>query len=66
MGVRDGCEGVDLEVLVGADLGHGLDGSPVSEGGLRIVKVLISNVLQMIVVNMSNTLGDLRTRNTTI
>ena len=52
-------EGVNFEVLVGADLGDGLDRAPVGEGGLSIVEPLISKMLEVIVVNVSDTLGDL-------
>ena len=57
MGVGDGGHGVDLEVLVRSDLRHLLDGSPVGEGGLSIVKPLVAQVLHVVVVQVGHSLG---------
>lgn len=59
MSVGDGRKGVNLEVLVGADLRDRFDGAPVGEGGLRIVEIFVCNVLQMVVVDVGHTFGDL-------
>ena len=66
MSVGDGRKGVNLEVLVGADLRDGLDRAPVREGGLRIVEIFVCNVLQVVVVDVSHTFGDLRARDTAV
>ena len=64
--VRNSCEGVDLEVLVGADLGDGLDGAPVSEGGLSIVEPFVGHVLKVVGINVGDTLGNLRAGNAAV
>ncbi len=50
---------MNLEVFVGTDLGDGLNGTPVSEGGLGIIEIFICDVLQVVVVDMGDTLGNL-------
>jgi hypothetical protein len=60
--VWDSCHGVDLEVFVWADLGNWLNGSPVGEGGLSIVEPLVAEVLEVVVVDVSNALGNLAAR----
>lgn len=59
MGVGDSGHGVYLEVLVGADVGHILDWAPVGEGWLRIVEPLVAQLLDVVVVNVGNSLGNL-------
>ena len=57
--VGDSGHGVDLEVLVRTDLRDSLDGAPVGEGGLSIVEPVVAEVLHVVVVKVSNTLGNL-------
>jgi hypothetical protein len=48
---------MDLEVFVGTDLRDGLNGAPVREGGLGIIEIFICDVLQVVVVDVGDTLG---------
>ena len=64
--IRHSRESVDLEVLIGAYLGHGLNRSPVSEGGLSIVEPLVGQVLQVIGVDVRHAFRDLGLRNTSV
>lgn len=57
--VGDGGHGVDFEIFVGGNMGGVLDGSPVGEGWLGIVEPLVGNILEVIVVNVGNSLGNL-------
>ena len=66
MSIGHGCEGVQLEVFVGADLGDGFDWAPVGEGGLGIVEPLIGQVLEVVGVNVGDTLGDFRAGHSTV
>ena len=59
MGVGDSGHRVDFEVLVGAAGGHGLNWTPVGEGWLGIVEPLVAQVLHVVVVDVSNSLGNL-------
>ena len=59
MSVRNGGKGMDLEVFVGTDLRDGLNGAPVREGGLGIIEIFICDVLQVVVVDVGDTLGNL-------
>ena len=59
MGVGNGGHGVDLEILVGSDDGNSLDWSPVGERWLSIVEPLVADVLDVVVINVGNSLGDL-------
>lgn len=63
MGVGDGGHRVDLEVLVGGNVGGVLDWSPVGEGWLGIVEVLVGDTLDVVVVDGSNSLGNLASWN---
>jgi hypothetical protein len=60
MCVGDGGHGVDLEILVGSDNGNSLDWSPVGERWLSIIEPLVADVLDMVVINVGNSLGNLR------
>ena len=66
MSVGDSGHGVDLEVLVRADLGHGFDGSPVGEAGLGIVEPLVAKMLHVVSVQVSNSLGNFGSGNTSV
>ena len=66
MGIRNGRKSVDLEVFVRADLGDCLDRAPICERGLSIVEILICNMLQMIVIDVGDTLGNLGAGNTAV
>ena len=59
MSVGDSGQGVDLEVLVGTNLRDGLDWAPVGEGWLSIIEPLVAQVLDVVVVDRGNSLGDL-------
>ena len=59
MSIGDSGHGVQLEVLVGADLGHALDWAPVGEGWLRVVEPVGAQLLDVVVVDMGDSLGDL-------
>ena len=59
MSVGNGGHGVDLEVFVRSDLRNHFDWSPVSEGWLGIVEPLIAKLLNVVVVNVGNSLGNL-------
>ena len=59
MCVGDGGHGVDLEILVGSDNGNSLNWSPVGEGWLSIVEPLVADVLDVVVINVGNSLGNL-------
>jgi hypothetical protein len=61
VGVHDSVHGVDLEVLVGTDGGSLLDGSPVGEGWLTVVEVLVGHMLDVVGVHPRDTLGNLST-----
>jgi len=61
--VGDSGHGVDLEVFVWTYLGNWFNGSPRSEGGLSIIEPLVAEVLEVIVINVSNTLSNLAARN---
>jgi hypothetical protein len=65
MHVSNSAHSVDLEVLVGSCRGNGLDGSPVGEGGLGIVEPVVAHVLHVVSIEVSNTLGNFRARDTT-
>lgn len=60
MSVGHSGHGVDLEELVGTDLGSVFDGAPVSERGLSIVEPLIAQVLEVVGVVVGHAGGDLR------
>ena len=60
MGVGNGGHGVDLEILVRSNNGHSFDWSPVSERWLSIVEPLVAHILDVVVVNVGNSLGNLR------
>jgi len=60
MCVGDGGHGVDLEILVRSDNGNSLNWSPVGEGWLSIVEPLVADVLDVVVINVGNSLGNLR------
>ena len=62
MSVRDSRHRVDLEVLVGADGGHLLDGTPVGEGRLSIVEPLVAQLLDVVGVDGGDSLSDLSSR----
>ena len=59
--VRVGHSGhcVDLEVLVGTVARDGLNRAPVGKAGLGIVEPLVAKLLDVIVVNVSGSLGNL-------
>jgi len=59
MSVGHGGHGIDLEILVGSDNGNSLDWSPVGEGWLSIVEPLVADVLDVVVINVRNSLGNL-------
>jgi len=59
MGVGNGGHGVDLEILVRSNNGHSFDWSPVSERWLSIVEPLVAHILDVVVVNVGNSLGNL-------
>jgi len=59
MGVDDSGHRVDLEVLVGHHGGYVLDWSPTCEGWLSIVEPFIADMLDVIVVNVSNSCSNL-------
>jgi hypothetical protein len=56
--VGNGGHSVDLKVLVGSNVRCCLNRSPVSEGWLSIVEPLVGKSLQLMVVNVSNSLGN--------
>ena len=56
--VCDCGHGVDFEVLVWSNLRYTFDWSPVCEWRLGIIEPLVAQVLQVIVINVSNSLGD--------
>ena len=59
MHVCNSCSCVHLEVLVRSHLRHHLDWSPVGERWLSIVEPLVAELLDVVVVNVSNSLGNL-------
>jgi len=59
MSVGNGRGGVHLEVFVGSDLRNLLDWSPVSERWLSIIEPFVAKLLDVIVINVGNSLGDL-------
>jgi hypothetical protein len=59
MSVGNGGHSIDLEILVWSDLRHGFDWSPVSERWLSIIEPFVAKLLDMVVVDMSNSLGNL-------
>ena len=59
MHVCNSCSSVHLEVFVRSDLRHHLDWSPVGERWLSIVEPLVAKLLDMVVIDMSNSLSDL-------
>ena len=66
MSVRNSRKGVKLEVLVRADLGNGFDGTPVGERGLSIVEPLVCHMLEVVGINVGDTLSDLRAGNAAV
>lgn len=60
MGVGHSGHSVDLEILVRSDNGNSLNWSPVGEGWLGIVEPLVADVLDVVVVDVGNSLGNLR------
>ena len=63
MGVGNGGHGVDLEILVRSNNGHSFDWSPVGEGWLGIVEPLVGDSLQEMVVDVSNSLSNFSSGN---
>ena len=59
MRIDDSGHSVDLEVLVGSNMRHGFDWTPVGERWLSIIEPLVAKLLDMVVVNMSNSGSDL-------
>jgi hypothetical protein len=66
MSIGHGSEGVQLEVLVGADLGDGFNRTPVGKRGLGIIEPLIGQVLEVVGVNVGDTLGNLGAGHSTV
>jgi hypothetical protein len=65
VGISHSSHCVDLKVFVRSNAGDGLDGSPVGPSGLSIVEPLLAQVLHMVSVEVGNTMGDLRSMDTT-
>ena len=63
VGVGNSRHSVDLEILIRSNLGHALDGAPVCERGFGVVEPVVGEVLQVIVVDVSDALSNLRSRN---
>lgn len=57
--IGNGAHGVHLEVLVTSNLCRLLNRSPVGERGLGIIEPVVAEVLDVVVVEMGNALGDL-------
>mgnify|MGYP000188319005 CR=1 FL=1 len=56
MGVGDGGHGVDLEVLVRSNVRNCLNWAPVGERWLGVVEPLVAHVLDVVVVDVGNSL----------
>ena len=50
---------IDLEILVGSEGGRVLNRSPVGETGLSIVEPVVAEVLDVVGIEVRNTLRDL-------
>jgi hypothetical protein len=63
MSVGDGRQSVYFEILVRSNLTDALNGSPIGEWRLSIIEPLIAQILQVIVVKVSHSLGYFTSRN---